>query len=79
MSLVCRGKILSDIRHACERDKVGALMREHIDSKTTDYVSENIASKHLEGRDVNIDNFPPFESFPELTDIIALDGIVEEV
>ena len=78
-ALVCRGKIRSATRHACERDKGGVLMPGDVDSKTGDLVSETLKAKHPDGRDVNVESVPTFDSCPDLIDIQVTDDAVEEV
>ena len=78
-SLVCRGKIRSAIRHACERDKGGVLMPGDTERKTGDIASDTLHNEHTDGQDVDTENLPVFEDCPDLTDAMVADDAVEEV
>ena len=50
-----------------------------IDSKTGDLVSKTLMSKHPDGRDVNVESIPIFNSCPDLIDVQVMDDAVEEI
>ena len=53
-------------------------MPNDIDDKTGGLVSETIASKHPDGKDVDITNLPAYEECAELIEIQVSDEIVEQ-
>ena len=50
-----------------------------LDSKAGDIIKEILKSKHLEGRDVSVENLPEFDSCPEMIDIVVTEENIEKV
>ena len=77
--VIYRGKLISVIRYASEREKGEILMPGDVDEKAGDLVSEVLESKHPIGRDVEISSLLIFESCPELINIEVTEDNVEKV
>ena len=78
-SLICRGKVRAAERYACVKEKRGILIPGDTYVKTGELVCDTLKLKHSQGRDIEVENLPLFDSCRALIQIEVANENVELV